>query len=65
MGFLTSLRARLNERSTYMFWIGSMGVVAGFPAPFNYVGGVVLFIAGLVPDGPVSAPAPAVTDVNQ
>ncbi len=48
-----SLRARLNERSTYMFVLGSLGTVAAFPAPFNWIGGVILAVAALVPDGPV------------
>jgi hypothetical protein len=47
------LRARLNERSTYMFFIGSLGTVSAFPAPFNWIGGAVLAVAALVPDGPV------------
>jgi hypothetical protein len=54
---ITHLRERLNERSTWMFWIGSMGTVAAFPEPFNYIGAAMLFIAGLVPDGPVKTDA--------
>ena len=50
---LRGLRARLNERSTYMFIIGSLGTVSAFPAPFNWIGGAVLAVAALVPDGPL------------
>lgn len=55
MNYLASIRARLNERSTYMFWIGSIGTVAAFPEPWSYIGGAILFVAGLVPDGPVKS----------
>lgn len=47
------LRGRLNERSTYMFILGSLGTVSACPSPFNWIGGAVLLIAALVPDGPV------------
>lgn len=50
---LQGLRARLNERSTYMFIIGSLGTVSAFPAPWNWIGGAMLAVAALVPDGPV------------
>lgn len=47
------LRARLNERSTYMFFVGSMGSVAVLPVPFNWIGCALLAVAALVPDGPM------------
>ena len=47
------LRARLGERSTWMFWMGGIGSVAGLASPFNWIGAAALFGAGLVPDGPV------------
>jgi hypothetical protein len=50
---LAYLRARLDERSTYMLIIGSIGAVAGLPKPFNWIGFVVLIIAAFTPDGPV------------
>ena len=43
---------RLHEKSTYMFWLASIGSVAGLAVPFNFVGFVVLIMAGLVPDRP-------------
>lgn len=59
MNFLNAFRAfrsRLNERSTYMFIIGSLGTVSTCPEPFNWIGGALLFVAAFVPDGPVAPP---------
>lgn len=50
---LDKLKARLNERSTWMLWLGSLGAVSALASPYNVVGAVCLFAAGLVPDGPV------------
>lgn len=54
MRLLEYLRERLNERSTYMLILGSIGSVAGLAKPFNWIGFAVLLIAALVPDGPVT-----------
>lgn len=50
MKVLEFVKARLNERSTYMFVISSLGTVSACPSPFNYIGGVLLFLAAFVPD---------------
>lgn len=50
-----AFRARLNERSTYMLFIGALGSVAGLPTPFNWIGGAAALIAAFVPDGPMKA----------
>lgn len=47
------LRARLGERSTYMFVFGSMASAAGLPDPFNWIGFAILLVAAFVPDGPI------------
>jgi hypothetical protein len=47
------LKARLNERSTWMLVIGSLGAVAALTSPFNWIGFVCLLAAALTPDGPV------------
>ena len=49
---LSYLRQRLNERSTYMFIVGSMASVAVLPRPFNWLGFALLMVAAFVPDGP-------------
>ena len=53
MAFLQFLKARLNERSTYAFWLAGLGAVAALSEPFNWVGLGVLFVAGMVPDGQI------------
>ena len=50
------LKARLDERSTYMFVLGSIASVAGLSEPFNWIGFIILTVAALVPDGPVVTP---------
>ena len=47
---ITYLRARLEERSTYMLFVASIGSVAGLPTPFNWMGCIALLVAALVPD---------------
>ena len=49
------LRARLGERSTYMFVFGSLAAAAALPRPFNWIGFVILAVAAFVPDGPPTA----------
>lgn len=49
---ISYLRARLDERSTYMFVFGSLAAVAGLPHPFNWIAFVILVVAALVPDAP-------------
>jgi hypothetical protein len=49
---ISYLRMRLNERSTYMFVVGSMAAVAVLPSPFNWIGFIVLAVAAFVPDSP-------------
>lgn len=44
------LKARFEERSTYMLIVASIGSVAGLPVPFNWMGFIALLIAALVPD---------------
>lgn len=53
MKVLEYLKARLLERSTYMFVMGSIAAVASLPKPFNWIGFGILSIAALVPDGSV------------
>lgn len=48
---LAYLRARLDERSTWMLVIGSLGAIAGLAFPFNWVGFACLIAAALTPDG--------------
>lgn len=50
MRLVAFIKGRLNERSTYMFIISSLGTVSACPSPFNYIGGVLLFLAAFVPD---------------
>jgi hypothetical protein len=50
---LAYLRARIVERSTWMFMFGSLASVASLPRPFNWIGFVILMVAAFVPDGPV------------
>lgn len=50
MKVIQFIKNRLSERSTYMFIIASLGTVSAFPNPFNYIGGLFLGIASLVPD---------------
>lgn len=57
---LAYLQTRLHERSTWMFWMGSVATVASIPMPFNYIGFVVMVIAGLVPDKPLPPVDPRV-----
>jgi hypothetical protein len=45
------IMARLGERSTYAFWLSSIGTVAILPVPFNFIGCAVLFAAGFIPGG--------------
>jgi hypothetical protein len=52
MATLSYIRARLGERSTYMFVFGSIASAAGLPEPFNWIGFTILLVAALVPDGP-------------
>ena len=49
---LAYLKARVIERSTWMFVFGSIASVAGLPKPFNWIGFVILSVAALVPDAP-------------
>ena len=58
MAVFDFLKDRFNERSTYMFWLAGIGAVAALPSPFNWIGAGILFIAGLVPDGPVTTSKP-------
>ncbi|HWU03185.1 MAG TPA: hypothetical protein VN222_10635 [Novosphingobium sp.] len=55
---LRGLRARLNERSTYLFITAGMGSVTVLPGPFNWIGFALLLVAAFVPDGPVRPPCP-------
>lgn len=55
-GGIAFLNARLHERSTWLFWLGSVATVASLPMPFNFVGFGVMVIAGLIPDGPMRPP---------
>jgi hypothetical protein len=48
------LKSRLEERSTWMLLVASLGSVAGLPRPFNWLGFVGLVFAALTPDGTVS-----------
>lgn len=47
-------KARLAERSTYMFVFASLGSAVALPQPFNWIGLGLLIVAAMVPDGPVS-----------
>ena len=49
------LKARFQERSTYMLLVASLGTVASLPRPFNWIGFTALAIAALTPDGPVKS----------
>jgi len=51
---ITYLKARLDERSTYMFFIASLGSVAGLAKPFNWMGCIALIVAAMLPDGTVT-----------
>lgn len=53
MKLIQYVKQRFNERSTYMFIVSSLGTVSACPPPFNYIGGALLFLAALVPDGRV------------
>jgi len=50
------LKGRLDERSTYMLILASLGSVAALDKPFNWIGFGVLLIAALVPDGTLTGP---------
>ena len=58
---LSYIKGRLNERSTWMFWFGSIGAAAAMAAPFNWIACAMLLIAGLVPDGEMVVKQTAVT----
>jgi hypothetical protein len=47
------IRERLDERSTYMLILASIGSVAGLSSPFNWIGFAVLIVAAFIPDGSV------------
>jgi hypothetical protein len=50
------LKGRLDERSTYMLILASLGSVAALDKPFNWIGFGVLLVAALVPDGTLTGP---------
>jgi len=55
MTVINYIKDRLDERSTYLFVVSSLGSVAALDHPFNYIGGVLLLLAALVPDNTKSA----------
>lgn len=50
MRLLCFMADRLDERSTWGFWIGGLGTVFIAPYPANLIVGAVLFAAGFLPD---------------
>jgi hypothetical protein len=48
------LKARLNERSTWLLIGTGIAAASALPAPWSYVSAAVGVIAALVPDGSVS-----------
>lgn len=54
MKLIRYLRARLDERSTYMFVFASMGTAAALPHPFNWIAFGLLMVAAMTPDGTVT-----------
>lgn len=53
MAILSYLKARLNERSTWLLIGSGVAGAAALPAPWSYVAVAVAAIAALVPDGAV------------
>lgn len=51
---LAYLKARLNERSTWIAFGGAVTAAAAIPHPWNLVLFATGVIASLVPDGPLS-----------
>lgn len=47
------VRARLNERSTWMLISAGVGGAAALASPWSYVAALIGVVAALVPDGPV------------
>ncbi len=56
MKLLCFIRARLNERSTWMALGAAAAAGAALSPPWSYIAAVSAFAAGLVPDGPVRRP---------
>ena len=48
------IRARLNERSTWLLIGTGVATAAALSPPWSYVSAIVGVIAALVPDGPVA-----------
>jgi hypothetical protein len=55
MSILAYLKARLEERSTYMLVFASLGSAAALAHPFNWISFGLLLAAALTPDGTVAS----------
>lgn len=52
MKALAYLRARLDERSTWLLFGAAIAAAAALPMPWSIVSAIVGAVAALIPDGP-------------
>lgn len=52
------IRARLNERSTWLLIATGVATAAALSEPWSYISAIVGVIAALVPDGEIVHPEP-------